>query len=120
MEQKSAYKNTHLIIGILLTVILATFIGTPHTIGDPILYYKFGLNLIIGTCYLAALLSDYSLFRQKDALGICQSFQALAHTVNGESAGRYFLSSGEEFLFETACWIIPFPITCFFIQTCPS
>ncbi len=35
-------------LGVPASVIIATLIGTPHTISDAILYIKIGLNLIVG------------------------------------------------------------------------
>ncbi len=42
------YKNWWIIAGLPFCVVLLTFMGTPHTIFDPHLYLKIGLNLLYG------------------------------------------------------------------------
>ena len=47
-KSRGPYKTIYFWVGIPLTVILATVIGTPHAITDSILYSKLALNLFIG------------------------------------------------------------------------
>lgn len=57
MEKVAYYKNWWILVGVPILSILATLIGTPHTIFDPILYIKMGLNLaIVGFIWLLAVL----------------------------------------------------------------
>ncbi len=48
MQGSVFYKNWVIVAAVLSSVILGTFIGTPHTLADPILYLKTGFNVIIG------------------------------------------------------------------------
>ncbi|MEL6254755.1 MAG: LytTR family transcriptional regulator DNA-binding domain-containing protein [Bacteroidota bacterium] len=47
MKKPLYYKNWWIWIGVPIISALATIVGTPHTIFDPILYVKMGLNLVI-------------------------------------------------------------------------
>ncbi len=44
----SYYKLSWMLLGLLVSVITATVLGTPHTIKEPILYQKILFNLLIG------------------------------------------------------------------------
>ena len=55
MKKPVYYKNWWIGVGVPVISALATIVGTPHTIFDPILYVKMGLNLaIVGFVWLLA------------------------------------------------------------------
>ena len=47
MKKPVYYKNWWIWVGVPAISALATIVGTPHTIFDPILYVKMGLNLVL-------------------------------------------------------------------------
>ncbi|MDW3651422.1 MAG: LytTR family transcriptional regulator DNA-binding domain-containing protein [Bacteroidia bacterium] len=64
MKKPVYYKNWWIWVGVPVISVLATFVGTPHTIFDPILYVKMGLNLAI-VSFVWLLAYAFTLFMDK-------------------------------------------------------